>query len=66
LREYCSTTLGDFKAPKQVFFVREIPKNDRGKVRRDALRERWQREHGGAELMRAERLGGLHPIQLGR
>ena len=45
LLEYCRASIGDFKAPKRIFFIGEIPKNDRGKVRRDALREQWQREH---------------------
>ena len=45
LLEYCSAALGDFKAPKQLFFIEEIPRNDRGKVNREALLERWKREY---------------------
>jgi acyl-coenzyme A synthetase/AMP-(fatty) acid ligase len=45
LLEYCIAALGDFKAPKQLFFIKEIPRNDRGKVSREMLRDRWKREH---------------------
>ncbi len=45
LLEYCSAALGDFRAPKHIFFIKEIPKNNRGKVNREALCEQWQREH---------------------
>ena len=45
LLEYCSAAIGDFKTPKHIYFVEDIPKNDRGKVRREVLREQWQREH---------------------
>jgi acyl-coenzyme A synthetase/AMP-(fatty) acid ligase len=36
-----------FKAPKQAFIVDDLPKSDRGKVRRDDLKEVWARQHGG-------------------
>jgi long-chain acyl-CoA synthetase len=32
LREYCKNQLGDFKAPKVIKFVNELPKDDSGKV----------------------------------
>ncbi|MEC7489275.1 MAG: class I adenylate-forming enzyme family protein [Pseudomonadota bacterium] len=39
--DWCEAVLPSFKAPKKVFFVDELPKSDRGKVRRDKLKEFW-------------------------
>lgn len=36
------------KTPKQALIVAELPKNDRGKVLRDALREDWVKRTGAA------------------
>jgi malonyl-CoA/methylmalonyl-CoA synthetase len=33
--------LADFKAPKRVFFVEQLPRNAMGKVRKNALREQY-------------------------
>ncbi len=41
IRDHCSRTLPEFRMPKQIFMVDELPKNDRGKVKRDLLREKW-------------------------
>ena len=42
---YCETKLPPAKCPKKLFFVDQLPKNDRGKILRDKLREEWlQRE----------------------
>ncbi len=46
IKAHCAKTLPEFKMPKQVFFIDAIPKNDRGKVRRDALRDLWLEENG--------------------
>jgi acyl-coenzyme A synthetase/AMP-(fatty) acid ligase len=35
---HCAGRLPALKTPKHVYFAAELPKNDRGKVRRDALR----------------------------
>jgi acyl-coenzyme A synthetase/AMP-(fatty) acid ligase len=35
---HCASRLPAFKSPKRVYFADALPKNDRGKVRRDALR----------------------------
>ena len=37
------TVLPDFKRPRQVVFVDSLPRNDRGKVRRDDLKALWAR-----------------------
>ena len=45
---YCNGLLSAFKAPKQILFTNELPKNERGKLDRKALLERWkigQAEH---------------------
>jgi len=39
---YCSGVLSAFKAPKQIFFTNDLPKNERGKLDRKALLERWK------------------------
>jgi acyl-CoA synthetase (AMP-forming)/AMP-acid ligase II len=36
---HCRTLLPAAKTPKQVVFVAELPKSERGKVLRDKLRE---------------------------
>ena len=41
---YCGARLPLPKMPKHVIFVAELPKNDRGKVLRDKLRDDWS-EH---------------------
>ena len=41
IRAHCAAGLPEFKRPKEVFMVDELPKSDRGKIRRDALRELW-------------------------
>ena len=46
IRDHCAMTLPDFKMPRDIRFVEDIPKSDRGKIVRDALKERWAREHG--------------------
>jgi acyl-CoA synthetase (AMP-forming)/AMP-acid ligase II len=38
---WCETKLPLAKRPKQLFFIAQIPKNDRGKVLRDKLRDEW-------------------------
>jgi acyl-coenzyme A synthetase/AMP-(fatty) acid ligase len=40
--EHCRASLPDPKLPKRVFIVTELPKNDRGKVLRDKLKEDWK------------------------
>lgn len=39
VQDYCRSELPAAKVPKQVFIIPELPKNDRGKVLRDKLRE---------------------------
>ncbi|MEY4878744.1 MAG: hypothetical protein RJB62_212 [Pseudomonadota bacterium] len=41
--DYCETKLPLAKRPKKLFFIDQIPKNDRGKVLRDKLRDEWTR-----------------------
>ena len=38
---HCAGSLPAFKCPKTVVFTERLPKSDRGKIVRDALRERW-------------------------
>jgi len=39
--DHCRAQLPAPKVPKRVFFVPELPKNDRGKVLRDKLKDDW-------------------------
>ncbi len=39
---YCESKLPLPKQPKKLFFVDQLPKNDRGKVLRDKLRDAWK------------------------
>jgi len=43
LIEYCRASLPAPKMPKRVIVVADLPKNDRGKVLRDRLKEDWIR-----------------------
>jgi acyl-coenzyme A synthetase/AMP-(fatty) acid ligase len=47
LLAFAATVLPDFKRPRQVIFVDSLPRNDRGKVRRDDLKALWARTCGG-------------------
>lgn len=39
LRDYCKIQLAKYKVPKEVEFVKELPKSNVGKVLRRMLRE---------------------------
>ena len=41
VRQHCAETLAEFKVQKQVRFIDALPKSDRGKVRRETLKEMW-------------------------
>ena len=43
---HCSTRLPEAKVPKQVMFVEDIAKNERGKVDRNAMKALWVRSQG--------------------
>jgi acyl-CoA synthetase (AMP-forming)/AMP-acid ligase II len=40
LKEFCVDRLADYKRPRQVTFVAELPRNATGKVMKHVLRER--------------------------
>ena len=42
---HCAAKLPDFKQPKHVYFVGQLPKSDRGKVLRDDLKTLWAKQH---------------------
>jgi acyl-CoA synthetase (AMP-forming)/AMP-acid ligase II len=44
---HCAKFLPEFKAPKRIYVVDDLPKSDRGKVLRDKIRELWDRDHRG-------------------
>ncbi len=48
IKQHCAPILPDYKAPKHVYFVAELPKNDRGKVKRDVLKAQWMAEHASS------------------
>lgn len=39
--EYCKSQIANFKVPKRVFVVDELPRNTMGKVQKNLLRERY-------------------------
>lgn len=43
LDAHCRAILPDVKTPKRFITVPDLPKSDRGKIRRDALKELWAR-----------------------
>jgi acyl-coenzyme A synthetase/AMP-(fatty) acid ligase len=42
---HCAKILDDFKVPKRIIFLDDIPKNARGKIDRAALIALWQRDY---------------------
>ena len=42
LLDYCRGRLSGWQVPKQIFFVEEIPTNERGKVNRRELANRFR------------------------
>jgi acyl-CoA synthetase (AMP-forming)/AMP-acid ligase II len=42
---HCAGALPEFKRPKRAHIVGELPKSDRGKIRRDDLKEKWARDN---------------------
>ena len=47
VKAWCAESLPDFKAPKRVYFMDDLPKSDRGKIRRDDLKDIWTRTEAG-------------------
>jgi acyl-coenzyme A synthetase/AMP-(fatty) acid ligase len=45
INAHCTETLADYRLPKQFHFIKALPKNDRGKVRRPDLQEMWNQDH---------------------
>jgi acyl-coenzyme A synthetase/AMP-(fatty) acid ligase len=41
VKRHCNNLLPEFKAPKKVYIVEQLPKSDRGKVLRDDLKTLW-------------------------
>ena len=46
LLSFAATVLPDFKRPRRIVFVESLPRNDRGKVRRDDLKALWAQTLG--------------------
>jgi acyl-CoA synthetase (AMP-forming)/AMP-acid ligase II len=44
---HCAAALPDFKRPKCIVITAAIPKNERGKIDRNALKADWQRRNSG-------------------
>lgn len=42
---FCKKEVADYKVPKRIIFVEELPKNPTGKVERGRLRTLWKEEH---------------------
>ena len=42
---HCNAALPQFKAPKSVYLIDNLPKSDRGKVLRDDLKKLWENSH---------------------
>ena len=44
---YCDTALPQFKTPKSIHLIDNLPKSDRGKVLRDDLKKLWEKSNQG-------------------
>ena len=49
LMEYCKNSLASIKCPKTIEIIGNIPKNDRGKIDRNAARELWHKTQQGTD-----------------
>jgi acyl-coenzyme A synthetase/AMP-(fatty) acid ligase len=69
LLRYCNAALPAFKAPKQIMFSRQLPKNERGKLDRKALVEQWRQDSlsplAGENRASENRLSSFVPAQAG-
>jgi acyl-CoA synthetase (AMP-forming)/AMP-acid ligase II len=52
LIRYCATVLPAFKAPKRILLSDALPRTERGKLDRKALRERWTRQESACRRPR--------------
>ena len=48
IRRHCAGVLAEFKVPKEVHFINGLPKSDRGKIRRDDLKDLWARDNASS------------------
>lgn len=48
IRTHCAEALPDYRMPKEFHFIDTLPKNDRGKIRRSDLQDRWKEEHAAS------------------
>jgi len=46
--DHAGAIIPKFKCPKQAYIADELPKSDRGKIRRDDLKKIWARDHRNA------------------
>jgi oxalate---CoA ligase len=58
LRQFAAASLADFKVPRQIVFVKEIPKGPTGKIQRIGLAEKLTAELEQAQAQMAGRTGG--------
>jgi acyl-CoA synthetase (AMP-forming)/AMP-acid ligase II len=42
IKDYCKSQLLDWKCPKEVFFLGELPRNKMGKVMKEEVLKRYQ------------------------
>ncbi|ELY43468.1 long-chain-fatty-acid--CoA ligase [Natronorubrum sulfidifaciens] len=54
LKEYCLTNLAEYKHPREIEFVEELPRTTTGKVQKFKLREREERAEGTEPETEAE------------
>jgi len=45
--DYCKEHLADYKCPRKVFFVKDLPKTATGKIQKRKVVEQFVAEHGG-------------------
>jgi oxalate---CoA ligase len=58
LRQFAAASLADFKVPRQIVFVREIPKGPTGKIQRIGLAEKLKAELDAAVVRMADDSSG--------
>jgi len=64
LRQFAAASLADFKVPRQIVFVKEIPKGPTGKIQRIGLAEKLKAELEQAQLqMAAGTSGPRNPLE---
>ena len=64
LRQFAAARMADFKVPRQIVFLKEIPKNSVGKIQRIGMAERLKAELDALRFQESDGDAPLTPLQV--